>query len=146
METIKTNIALSIYEYAYTFERKKYNELLIAKARKLKELETINVFNAPEDEVKKKAMQIAYLSQELNTLYGFRLFTEILEDGYLQSTERIYNTYHSENEYLKFELNKFYKMNCFLYAMYNEALRSTSIMTDFAKMQTEKIIHLNQNQ
>ena len=144
MDAAQTNISLAIWEYAYTLEKKTYNDLIVKKALRLKALQDKDLFAIPEIEAKSTVKQIEHLTSELNILYGFKLFTDQLEKSYLTSIDQIFAAYHYRNILLEMEIFQLYKAFSFLQEMNLATIDSLSFMTDIAIKRTKQIITLKQ--
>ena len=139
METESPSIDLAIKEYAYSREKAAFNELLTNKALRLRDLECKDLFALPDAEAQKVHKQIEYLTTELNVLYGFKVFTDLMERSYQESSERILKAYHERNLCLERELSTLSAAYAYLHYNYMATVDSLSFMTDLAMRLSEKL-------
>jgi hypothetical protein len=95
---------VGFWEYVYEKETKLFDTLLTQKANYLKALKNKDLFAMPDDEARQTQRRITYLSSELNTLYGFKLFTDQMRNCYLDSIDKIYAAYYDRNLDLEMEV------------------------------------------
>lgn len=111
METEKKPIYdVGYWEYIYELEQKPYLRLIEKKARYVKELEKIDLFGNPQQQAEKVFKQIKRIEEELNIMYGMKLFMDEMKNCYLDSSEKIYDTYHSKNLALEVENHRLKQM------------------------------------
>ena len=146
METSFTNMSLAIHECIYNLQKKSFTDLIIAKAKRLKSLEAIDLFSVAEKEAENITWQIKYLTDDLQTLYGFKIFTDNLEKAYHKSIEQIFDAYHYRNFSLEMELYQLHKSHSFLGYQHLATIDSLLFMTDIAIKKTDEIISLKQKQ
>ena len=137
-------LSLAIWEYAFALERKQHNDFLVRKAKRLKALESIDLFTKPESEAQSIVKQIDYLTSELNTLYGFQIFADHLENAYQESIDQLYDTYHNKNTYLERELQSLSFRYNLLHESHLSTIDSLLLMTDKVIQQSDQIISLKQ--
>jgi hypothetical protein len=99
----KPTYDVGFWEYVYALELKPFLRLIERKAAYLIELEAKDPFHLPQKEATHIFRRIKVLSEELNTLYGMKLFMDEMKNCYLDSSEKIYNTYHAKNLALEIE-------------------------------------------
>ena len=102
-ESRKPTYNVGFWEHVYSMEVKKFLQLIEQKATFLKKLESVDLMTIPEKEAKSTLQKIKYLGQELNVCYGFKLMVDDLKDCYLDSSVKIYDTYHYQNLFLEAE-------------------------------------------
>jgi hypothetical protein len=143
-KTTPTNpsLSLAIWEYSHKIERSKFKKLIVKKALRLTDLESKDLMTLADTEAKSISKQIEYLTEELNILYGFKIFSDHLETAYLESSQQILNAYQSQSGILVWELKELYKSYSFLQEQLESTIENLSFMTDLALKQTEQIILL----
>jgi hypothetical protein len=139
-----SSLSLAIWEYTFALERKKHNDFLVRKAKRLKALESIDQLTKSESEAQLIVKQINYLTSELNILFGFQIFADHLENAYLDSIEQIYETYHNTNTYLESELQSLTFRYNLLHESHLSTIESLLLMTDKVIQQSDQIISLKQ--
>lgn len=103
IEPRKPTYNVGFWEHVYSMEVKKFLQLIEQKATFLKKLESTDLMTIPEREAKSTLQKIKCLGQELNVCYGYKLMVDDLKDCYLDSSVKIYNTYHYQNLFLEAE-------------------------------------------
>lgn len=143
---VKSNLSMSILESVYTLEKKSFKKLIRQKAKRLQALEVIDLFSIPEIEAQSITKQISLLTRELNILYGFELFTDHLENAYLESIDQTYDACHYLNLTLEIEIYTLTRKYNLLSQEYSSTCDSISLMTAIIERQAKDIISLKQNQ
>lgn len=88
MATAKPYYDVGFWEHVYEREQKSFNVLLLSKAERLKSLKAKDLFVLPEPEARQTQRAINALTIELNTLYGFKLFTDEMRNCYMDNIEK----------------------------------------------------------
>ena len=106
METGNPYYDVGFWELVYERERKAYTNLLVRRAKYLKFLEAKDLFAMPEGEANRVQKQINLLTEELNILYAFKLFTDDMVRCYVANIDKIYEAYTDRIHELENELYK----------------------------------------
>ena len=99
----KPTYDVGFWEYVYEMELKRYLNLLEKKANRLKYLKSLDLFMFPEQKAMSINKQIHFLGEELNTLYGMKLFMDEMKNAYLDSSCKIYDVFYQKNLDLEVE-------------------------------------------
>ena len=99
---VSPSFNLALWEYTYELELKRFWLLVEKKAKRLKELKQIDLFELSEKESRNKYYQIKYLENELSDMIGLKEFTEHLKDAYLDTSIWLLEHFQRKsNEHLK---------------------------------------------
>lgn len=96
METKKPCYDVGFWQHVYELEKKRFHNLIIRKAKQLKALEDKDLFLLAETDAKRLQVQMNYLTDELNILYGFEIFSDEMKAAYESSLEKAFDAYHDK--------------------------------------------------
>ena len=102
----KPTYDVGFWEYVYELEVKRYLILLEKKAKRLKYLKSLDLFMFPEQKSMSINKQIHLLGEELNALYGMKLFMDEMKNCYLDSSCKIHDVFYQKNLDLEVENHK----------------------------------------
>lgn len=88
MQAPKPFYDVGFWEYVYERERKGFDSLLLHKAAKLRYIKAKDLLALPEADAMQTQRVIKALTIELNTLYGFKIFTDEMRNCYLDNIEK----------------------------------------------------------
>lgn len=120
----KTCYDVGFWQYIYELEKKPFHALIIQKAKQLKALEDKDLYLLPETDAMKLQARKNYLTNELNVLYGFKLFTDEMKISYESSLEKIYDTYRDKIFSLETELYQLRFNYSLLHSYYMDSIKS----------------------
>lgn len=144
MEAEKPYYDVNFWEYVYEKEAKLFMDFIMNKAKRLKELESKDLFTIPEPEANKIQKQINIISDELNALYGFKIFTDKMKSCYVDSIDKIYNAYHDRNFSLEIENCRLQQENVRLNENYLLSIDETLLWLNFSIKLIEQVTELKQ--
>jgi hypothetical protein len=121
---------VEFWEYIYDKERAPFIELIHRKARHLKALEGKDLSVLADKEAMNILKRINSLSEELNVLYGFLLFTDEMKNCYQSSLENIYDTYQNKINHLETLNFQLKKENQLLHDSYLKSINTILALSD----------------
>ncbi|MBL0049664.1 MAG: hypothetical protein IPP32_16395 [Bacteroidetes bacterium] len=105
---------LGIWEFVFAKEQSLILNFIEKKVKRLRFLQTKDLFSLPEGEAIKVNSQIKFLEQEIQVVHGFYKMTLEMENCYLDSIEKIHSDYANQNLKLATENYKLKKLNAAL--------------------------------
>ena len=135
---------VNFWEDVYEKEVKLFMDFVIKKAKWLKVLESKDLFAISAPEASKAQKQINIISDELNTAYGFKIFTDEMKNCYVDSIDKIYNAYHNKNLALEIQNYHLQQQNARLLEDYLLSIDETLFWINFSIKKTEQVIELKQ--
>jgi hypothetical protein len=107
---LKPTYDVGFWEAAYEMESRGYFKLLERKAKQIKYLKSLDLFSFSEAKAMKLNKQLQHCEEELNVMYGMKLFMDEMKNCYLDSSCKINETYQFKLLALEVENQKLRKV------------------------------------
>ena len=145
MECKKPYYDVGFWEVVCEGEESRYMVLVLQKAKRLKVLEAKDLFALPEQEAKQVQRQISAFNEELQALYGYKLFAAEMRNCYSDSIDKVYNAYSERNKVLELENHQLKQENIRLVEGYKASIDETlfflNFLTELLQKQQEQNEH-----
>jgi hypothetical protein len=122
-------ISLAIWEHAYDMESTSFDTLLVNKAKYLQKLKAIDLFDMPEADAVKMSNRIDFLSEEITTMYSFKVFTATMRIQYMETMDKMQASYSVELTKRSEDVKSLTMDYEFLNYLYQQSLESIEFLS-----------------